>query len=524
MANCSRWRFLRSKEAIVIIIWYAVISLWLQGNGFAPIFMLSINSKAGQWVYTIGIIVSFPIIGLLGDMWIGRYKIINFSLWLKWMTVVIVTLISSLIFVVKFTSLQLTALIVTLTLLEQIGFAAFQVTAIQFGTDQLQGVPVRYLSSFISWYIWVEQIATPITEWISYTLFQCSRDVQIWTVFAWSLVVACLLTTILSTKSYFMTNWFVKEPGSPNPYRLVYHVLKFAWKHKHPVQRTALTYFEDKKPSRIDYGKCKYGGPFTTEEVENVKKLLKLSAVLFSLFGIFIAAFSIQLDWQVLVMQHIGRRNPGDHDVPKDINAQLYETVCDTVVLGSLIPIHELIVYPLLHKYIPSMIKRIWIGGALTVACTVSILILDAIGHTVLGSADLCFILHPFAPLNISRYFVLFPTALYGLSVITFNIALLEFIVIRSPHSMKGILLGLFYTLRFGITECFPLGLSYVFDFPNRRAHLSCGSAYYLMLSLVALVSLVAFTIVAYILKDWDQSSEEIDVPSFAEDDGEVIP
>ena len=45
------------------------------------------------------------------------------------------------------------------------------------------------------------------------------------------------------------------------------------------------TYWEEDIPPRIDLGKSKYGGPFTTEEVEDVKTFLLLSLVLGSLFG-----------------------------------------------------------------------------------------------------------------------------------------------------------------------------------------------------------------------------------------------
>ena len=43
-------------------------------------------------------------------------------------------------------------------------------------------------------------------------------------------------------------------------------MLRYAQKHNYPAQRNALTWWEDKIPSRIDLGKCKYGGPFTVDE------------------------------------------------------------------------------------------------------------------------------------------------------------------------------------------------------------------------------------------------------------------
>ena len=59
--------------------------------------------------------------------------------------------------------------------------------------------------------------------------------------------------------------------------------MKFAIQHKNPVRRSALTYCENRCPSRIDFGKQRYGGPFTTEEVEDVKVLFNMLKVLLSL-------------------------------------------------------------------------------------------------------------------------------------------------------------------------------------------------------------------------------------------------
>ena len=47
---------------------------------------------------------------------------------------------------------------------------------------------------------------------------------------------------------------------------------------------SAFTYLDEEQPSRLDFGKDeKLGGHFTEEEVEDVKTVLRLVAVLFSL-------------------------------------------------------------------------------------------------------------------------------------------------------------------------------------------------------------------------------------------------
>ena len=69
--------------------------------------------------------------------------------------------------------------------------------------------------------------------------------------------------------------WLIKEPILQNPFVLIYRVTKYALKNKYPQNRSAFTCCEDKTIGRIDYGKCKYGGPFTTEQVEDVKTFYK---------------------------------------------------------------------------------------------------------------------------------------------------------------------------------------------------------------------------------------------------------
>ena len=60
-----------------------------------------------------------------------------------------------------------------------------------------------------------------------------------------------------------------------NPLTLIYRVLKYALKHTCPENRSVFTYWEEDIPPRIDLGKSKYGGPFTTEEVEDTKTFFR---------------------------------------------------------------------------------------------------------------------------------------------------------------------------------------------------------------------------------------------------------
>ena len=65
--------------------------------------------------------------------------------------------------------------------------------------------------------------------------------------------------------------------------KLIWGVVQFAKKNKEHIFRSAFTYNE--MPSRLDLAKQRYGGPFTTREVEEVKNFWQLFLLLISLIG-----------------------------------------------------------------------------------------------------------------------------------------------------------------------------------------------------------------------------------------------
>ena len=87
---------------------------------------------------------------------------------------------------------------------------------------------------------------------------------------------------MLNSKLCFsvIINLLIKEPISQNPFKLIiYKVSKYALKNRYLTSRSAFTYAEEEAIDRIDFGKSKYGGPFTTEQVEDVKTFYRLLPV-----------------------------------------------------------------------------------------------------------------------------------------------------------------------------------------------------------------------------------------------------
>ena len=83
---------------------------------------------------------------------------------------------------------------------------------------------------------------------------------------------------------------------------------------------------------------------------------------------------------------------------------------------------------------------------------------------------------------------------------------------------MKGILIGLFYTLRYGLVGLYLLAEYYAFHkYPAHGYVLNCATAHYLEITLIGLLSLLIFTIIAckYKLRERD---EVVNVHIFAEE------
>ena len=149
-----------------------------------------------------------------------------------------------------------------------IGLAGYQPNFVQLGLDQLFEAPSRYLGLFIHYAMWAFQSGALLFIPVFY-LSLCSHDAVLNKILA----LACtflyvLLVAVLLLISCWKHQWFHIEPGYQNPYKIVYRILKFAKHHKRPLRRSAFTYSENYIPSRLDFAKERFGGPFTTEQVE----------------------------------------------------------------------------------------------------------------------------------------------------------------------------------------------------------------------------------------------------------------
>ena len=160
------------------------------------------------------------------------------------------------------------------------------------------------------------------------------------------LVCFCLSTALVM--SILSKSTFNKEPVTQNPFKLVYEVIKYAIKNKQPRCRSAFTYCEDDIPSHIDFGKSKYGGSFTTEQVEDVKTLLSFNCLCCTLPGTITAVN--------LLTGHLSYlTNDSKIADTKAISChfnKFYVVVTSlTLITALLIPLYEFAVYPIVRRH-----------------------------------------------------------------------------------------------------------------------------------------------------------------------------
>ena len=258
------------------------------------------------FVYAILAVIAmfYPLSGFLADVCCGRFKTITVGLNIILVSsiIVIVTLTvwisilnqHNLVFVPIKKSVPLFVFGFSAAFFIEIGYVLYQANFIQFGLDQLIEAPSINLSLFVHWAVWTDTLGKSIV-FVSSTVLSCPRlyeNLKVKVGFYVIPIFLLLCFPLLMILTCWKRHWFYTEPGQNNPYKTVIKVLDFVRKHKYPLQRSAFTYCFNERPSRIDYAKERYGGPFTTEQVEDVKTFVRILLLLVSLGPIFAMEFS----------------------------------------------------------------------------------------------------------------------------------------------------------------------------------------------------------------------------------------
>ncbi len=343
-------------------------------------------SGTGCFVYAL-----CPIAGVIADNKIGRHRMIRFSIWMLvpgFSLAILNTAIATVTHIeteIKYVNIFI--LVIALAFLT-FAITGFTANSIQFGVDQLLDSPWEDQRVFIAWFVWAYDFAKLIFVLFDF-LNQVNHGIDNEMLSAILLAFIVIFTILLLILMYLKKEWFLSDSRKYNPYKLVYKVTKFSRLHKVPVNRSAFTYCEDEIPSGLDLGKRKYGGPFTTEEVEDVKAFYGILKVIFTtvptffLFGTFYSTNGYFRDHLTILNQSYTTNFT-------------VETAITSAVLQDLhvfiIPLYLLILRPFISYYTPGTLKRMALGIVVPTLLAVVFLVVDSLAHAENRSLQCMFI------------------------------------------------------------------------------------------------------------------------------------
>ena len=392
---------------------------------------------------------------------------------------------------------------------------AFSANVIQYGIDQLEyddrgGNFVQY----IYWYVWTCYMGQLIVGIV----------ITIFGIFGSSYVISLIFLIVLPI--IIGITFCIKgkldlvkiPPLIENPYKLINRIVNFALSHNHLLRLRSINRNEARPSSRLDLAKEMYGGPFTTNQVEEVKSFLRILCVLFTLGPVLMADIAVRELLPRLVRHMDSTIYPtvifNSYYPYNPLKNLISSGALTPLIIVVVLPLYMYVLRPCLYNYIPGALKRIGLGMVFIFLSALCTLVVDMSGHiqSQHGNATLpCFLTtdylyynygpwygNPYPTLHISSYVLVIQCILNAIGYMLFYISTFEFICAQSPRSMKSVLICGFFAIKGGFRLLGDLVLyapflnwHFSYSFP------SCGFVYYLINAVLVLAGLVVFTIAA---------------------------
>ena len=479
-----------SHGTLLVLVW-AVLSYaaFYHTLGVIPLLPIPNEVQFGLKIVYGFLLLLMPVAGWLGDTWIGRYRVIIsgslLSIVAHW-----TILIAFIVLQFNWTPIPALAVLCIAMPVSIIGTGSIMVTVLPFTIDQMIGASDVAISAAVQWIWWGLSVAGVTQE-----LLLCMPIVisipQLTGMQAalFLVIVAFCLSLILITDCLYHHKLEVHfKPFSP--LKTALGVLNYARKTKYPERRSALTYIDEEEPSRLDYGKHKFGGPFTEEEVEDVKTILRTGVffVVILIGNLFCDGFNSLIHAQII---------PSTADTRSCVQSLTQLAVYSTAVI--MIPVYRLILFPLLRNKLPNYLKRVGAGLVLVFISSLLDLTLDTIGHTLSNSTQCMFDTSavPANTLPISPYWLLIRDLAIGLGYLLIFVNLTEVFLAQFPISLRGTAIGI-GMIMIAIGQTIRSGIILILCQLNlNNVTPSCGFYYYLVQSIFIMLCLVVFVFVA---------------------------
>ena len=528
---------LRSKSATSIIVWTILI-----GMAYTLFFVLATNVTINNYhrgepnrifAYPISalyaglavIALLYPAIGFVSDACCSRFKVVitSFGLIVFSMIIIHICVFSYLIPASKDPKLPISSALVvivfTAILAILIAFAGYKANFIQLGLNQQISAPSQDLALFVHWVVWAHNLGGTITIMI-YKPYECSVISNTAKIFilAFPFVIMMVIYILVLFIGCLKRGWFDTELRQQNPYKLIAKVLLYAHKNKYPRFRSAFTHSDDKIYTRLDFAKERFGGPFTTEQVEDTKTFFKIIAVLLALGPVFVAD---------VPSSYIGFTTFGYHTSNVVIGSRGFINNCSSWILvwsGSLkyilgtvlFPIYMWFIFSHLRNRIPRMFVRLFAGIIMYLLGSLCLLLTDLAGHLIYNKGNssseeqttLCmfhYSVSNYRHLDMHWAVMVLPSVLLGVGPLVVMTTTLEFISAQSPHFMKGLIIGLFFAIIglfqfIGAVSLIPFSVKEIWATTSMVKDppiTNCGFGYLLFTSIAVFTGLILFVIAA---------------------------
>lgn len=228
---CRRYRLplISEKGAILMVVWNVLFATAL----YSLQIPVELYNKNYIW-FALGCSgVAYPIIGWLSDSKVGKYKIIQLSVYLCLFSIIL----RNIHLYIITNSKVILYLAVGGTYAAQVCYIS---SIVSFVTDQLIGASGEELSFTIYWLMWGAFLPFFTTNVIYYT----------------GLTFMSYLISLISAVSFILAyvlmenfkHLLLTKPEVSNPITLVVRVLSYARKHTCPERRSALTFWEEECP------------------------------------------------------------------------------------------------------------------------------------------------------------------------------------------------------------------------------------------------------------------------------------
>ena len=478
-----------------MLLWTTLFSAtaWLYARMYEVFFQYNRHYHGYSLVPLIPLLVSAPLAGWLADVKLGNYPVFRIGSILLfsgsilgYLCLLVLENVGELNGLARILSGAIAPTIVYT--LVSIGGLSCLVTALQLGLDQMPDASAANISSFIAWFVcsfflgmWFAEAVFYIPSFCTRSTYSTLQDLNKLlnsdkTLAQLTTLVPVLCTAVICIFLFICApKWLIIEPKSPQSIKIIYQVLKFAAKHKAPINRSAFTYWEDDIPSRMDLGKSKYGGPFTTEQVEDVKTVLKILVVLLP-SSIVLIALGSSIFVYIL---------PPSSTISTCTSVLLYSLTYSpwwSIFIANMA--YEFGVYPIVRNMLPNVLKRIGTTALL-------ILILNT-AYFMLYMTD--FFYPELRILQQPQWPYIAQSILNGIVTLLFLSGVLEFVCAQAPYNMRGLLTGY---ISFIITISMSFGVLIFYIFKRECTMPSCAVIRASISMVLSLVGFILYCVLA---------------------------